>query len=160
MTINPALYTAAQLAVAKQIYNAFNGWKTPHGVFKPFHAGAIVEQADAESSFLASALGDRGSAYGLWQWHMARAHQILIGTGIDVEAFPPVAKQIQAAQWELVHTSYAKTALQYILAATDAYDAGAAACIFWEQAGAPGQPAKRGAGAVAWASYFMQQHGG
>jgi len=160
MTINPKLYTAGQLATAKQIYDAFNGFKTARGTFFPHHAAAIVEQADAESGFLISAFGDRGSAYALWQWHMARAHQILAGTGIDVTAFPSVAKQIQAAQWELVHTSYSKTALVRILAATDAYDAGSAACVYWEQAGAPGQPAKRGAGAMAWAAYFMQQHGG
>jgi hypothetical protein len=159
MSINPSFYTAAQLATAKAIYDAFNGWKTSHGTFSPHHAAAIVEQADAESSFSATALGDRGTAFGLLQWHSARASQIYTGTGINVTAFPPVAKQIQAAQWELVHTSYANTALTRILAAADAYDAGVAACVYFEQAGAPGQPAKRGAGATAWASYFMQQHG-
>ena len=159
MTINPKLYTTAQLATAKQIYDAFNGLKTERGTFFPHHAAAIVEQADAESSFNPHALGDHGTAFGLLQWHGARSSQIYAGTGINVKNAPSVASQIQAAQWELQHTSYATTALPRILATSDAYDAGAAACTYYEQAGAPGQAAKRGAGAAAWAAYFSQ-HGG
>ena len=154
MIINPAYYTAAQLAAAKQIYDAFNGWATDRGVFKPYHAAAIVEQADAESSFNPHALGDHETAFGLWQWHGARASQIHAATGINVKNAPPVADQIKAAKWELEYSSYAKTALPRIVAAPTAHDAGAAACLYWEQAGAPGQPAKRGVGAEAWGAYF------
>jgi len=157
MPLDASLYSAAQLAAAKEILDAFNGLATAHGVFQPYHAAAIVEQADAESSFDPRALGDSDTAYGLFQWHRPRAHQILEGTGVDVTTFPSIADQIEAAQWELQHSSYAVTALPKILAATNAYDASAAACIYWEQAGAPGQPAKRGAGARNWAAYFEAQ---
>jgi hypothetical protein len=131
----------------------------------PIFAAAMLAQADAESSLSPNAIGDNGSAWGLYQLHMDRivlirdgdAERKLPGCGIDVSKLPPLVKQLEAVWFELQHSE--SHALKMIQAAATSYDAGYAACKFYERAGAPGQNVKRGNRAVFWASYFMQKAG-
>jgi hypothetical protein len=117
-------------------------------------AAGLLAQADAESSLDIKAVGDHGEAFGLNQWHGARVDAIRNGCGVDLEALPPLADQLNAALWELQHTE--KHALSAIKAARTAYDAGYAGCRFWERPGSTAQYAKRGDRAEWWATYFSK----
>lgn len=142
---NPAAYYAA----AAQIYKFWlaNG-------FSPAQAAGLLTQADAESSLNPKAVGDHDTAFGLHQWHGARAAAIKAGCGVDVTKLPPLADQLKAALWELQHPEHA--ALAKIKAAKTAYDAGFAAARFWERPGSTLQYQKRGDEAEAWATYFSK----
>ncbi len=122
--------------------------------FTPAQAAGLLAQADAESSLNASAVGDHDQAFGLDQWHVSRADAIRNGCGVDLTKLPPLADQLKAALWELQHTE--KHALTQIKATSTAYDAGYAACRFWERPGSTAQYAKRGARAEVWAVFFSK----
>jgi hypothetical protein len=122
--------------------------------FTPAQAAGLLAQADAESSLKEKAVGDHGEAFGLDQWHTARIDAIRNGSGIDLKKLPILADQLKAALWELQHTE--KAALSKIKAARTAYDAGYAACRFWERPGSTVQYAKRGDRAEWWAGYFSK----
>ena len=149
---NPFECDAAQIAVANTIYQGLLGQRTQYGTFYDHHAAAMVEQAFAESSFDLDARGDNDAAFSLFQDHTARCAAIKAATGIDIEKSPTVEQVVEAVLWELENPEHA--ALEKILATTNAYDAGYAACEYYERAGAPGQPAKRAAATVLWAAYF------
>jgi hypothetical protein len=127
-------------------------------------AAAMLAQADAESSLDPRAIGDHHEAFGLHQLHMDRIRLIRDGNGtwpgcrIDVSALPSIGRQLEAVWWELNHSEM--HALKMIREAKTAYDAGFAACAFYERPGALGQNVKRGNRAMFWASYFQQAHGG
>lgn len=120
----------------------------------PAQACGLLAQADAESSLNANAIGDHDQAFGLDQWHGDRVAAIKAGCGVDLKKLPPLADQLKAALWELQHAE--KHALAQIKTATTAYDAGYAACRFWERPGSTAQYAKRGAKAEQWAVYFQK----
>ncbi|MCW2275030.1 hypothetical protein GJ654_09905 [Rhodoblastus acidophilus] len=117
-------------------------------------ACGLLAQADAESSLNTKAVGDHGLAFGLHQWHAERVDAIRNGCGVDLRESPPLDDQLKAAFWELTHTE--KRAWTAIRQAKSAYDAGYAACRFWERPGAPGQCAKRGQKAEYWENYFSR----
>ncbi|WP_158254797.1 phage tail tip lysozyme [Rhodoblastus sphagnicola] len=117
-------------------------------------ACGMLAQADAESSLDPKAVGDHGQAFGLNQWHESRVDAIRNGCGVDLRALPPLEDQLKAAHWELTHTE--KRAWTAIKQAKTAYDAGYAACRFWERPGAPGQYAKRGQKAESWKTHFLK----
>lgn len=122
--------------------------------FSPAQAAGLLAQADAESSLNPNAVGDHDRAFGLHQWHDARAAAIRKGCGVDVTRLPPLADQLKAAMWELQHSEHA--ALVHIEAAKTAYAAGYAAARFWERPASTGQYAKRGDKAEAWSAYFSK----
>lgn len=121
------------------------------GVSVPF-AIAMVTQAEFESGFETSAIGDSGSAFNLYQWHWARGETILAETGIDVRSETDLTKVIAAAYWELNHTEIA--AREAIVSAGTAADASREACILFEGAGAPGAADRRALGAERWSVHF------
>jgi hypothetical protein len=120
--------------------------------FSPAQAYGLLAQADAESSLNPKAIGDRDQAFGLDQWHESRVDAIRNGCGVDLKTLPPLADQLRAALWELQHTE--KHALLQIKAARTAFDAGYAACRFWERPARVAEYARRGALAEKWAAHF------
>jgi tail lysozyme len=128
----------------------FNKWKS-YGLSNEF-ALAMTAQAEAESAFLVNAKGDHDTAYGIYQLHVDRCTVVKAATGIDVTVFPALEKQCDAAWWELNNTE--KVALNNIRGATNARDAGIAACVYYERAGAPAAAERRGAMSERWAVYF------
>jgi hypothetical protein len=150
---------AVQETNAGLIYNYFS---PPSGMGK-IGAIALVAMASAESAFDPTALGDKDTAYGLWQLHEERTSLICNGgqgykgCGIDVKARvlagnAGVMEQCQAIDWELAHSEH--TAKAAILAATSVYDAAVAATTKYMRPGAPGQPAARALTAAKWAAFF------
>jgi len=115
-------------------------------------ACGMLAQADAESSLNPDAIGDHDRAFGLDQWHPSRIDAIRNGCGIDLMKRPPLADQLRAALWELKHTE--RHAFLQIKAAGSAWDAGYAACRFWERPASAAQYARRGALAEKWAAFF------
>lgn len=133
---------------AAQVYNA---WKAL-GVSNPF-ALAMTTQAEFESAFQSSAVGDQGTAYNIYQWHwVPRGQSILAATGIDVRTETSLSRIVSAAWWELNHTE--TKARDAIAAATTAHDASVAACTLFEGAGAPMAAERRGVGAERWATWI------
>jgi hypothetical protein len=124
--------------------------------FTPAQACGLLAQADAESSLNETAVGDHGQAFGLHQWHSSRVEAIREGCGVDLSKAPGLADQLKAALWELQHTE--KVALEKIMAARTAYDAGHAAARYWERPGSTAQYARRGDAAEKWATYFARRH--
>lgn len=129
----------------------FNQWKAL-GVINPFALGMLA-QAEAECSLNIRAIGDKGTAYGLHQWHADRCQAMLAGCGVDPRKDPPVEAQVNAAWWELTHVETA--ALAKIRAAETAKDAGMAAATYYERAGASMAAEHRGAMAERWADLFQ-----
>lgn len=88
--------------------------------FDSAHAAAIVANMNAESGGNPNAVGDGGSARGLFQWHPDRQAKIKAGLGIDVTSATR-DQQLDAAVWELHNRG------QYdaFLAQQGAYNAGA-----------------------------------
>ncbi len=119
-------------------------------------ACGLLAQADAESSFNPKAVGDHGHAFGLEQWHRSRIDAIRNGCGVDLTLLPPLEDQLKAALWELTHTE--RHALHQVKDTRTAFDAGYAACRFWERPASTAQYAKRGAMAEKWAAYFAEHH--
>ena len=90
---NPAPYWIA----AAQIYNGLRGCSAPI----PMTVGALAN-ADMESAFKPGAVGDRDTAFNIWQWHWSpRGERILAGTGIDVRHEASIKKICSALWWEL-----------------------------------------------------------
>ena len=130
---------------------SINKWLS-YGVSMQF-ALAMTAQAEAESSFEIKALGDHKSAYGLFQFHSDRCALIKAGTGIDITKFPSLETQIEGAWYELHATE--KHAFDAISAAKTALDAGVAACVRYERAGAAMAAKRRGVMAERWCDYVQ-----
>lgn len=134
---------------AAKVFNAFRSF----GEGNPF-AIAMVTMAFMESWFLPEAVGDNGTAFGVFQWHTDRAARIKTNTGIDLLAKPPpgLADQCRAAYWELNATeTKARNAMR---AAKTAYDAAAAATALYERAGAASAVERRAAEAEKWSAFI------
>ena len=145
MTITPAQSIANRKTIYAFWLGAFN---------LPSAAAGLTAQALGESSYDPAAIGDHGTAYSLQQWHGVRAAAIEAGCGIDVTKLPPLADALKAALWELRNPE--KGALAHILSAKTAYDAGYAACRYWERPAATADYAKRGNLAEEIAVYFSK----
>ena len=128
--------------------------------FSAAQAAGMVAQADAEASLDPTAVGDAGKAFGLFQLHADRAALVCNGNkqypgcGVNVQTLPSVSAQLEAIWHELRHSE--KHALSEILATQTAYDAGFAACLYYERSGIKTQAAKRGAKAETWLKYFAE----
>lgn len=128
----------------------FNQWKALN-YDNPFALG-MLSQGEAECSLNVKAVGDNDSAFGLHQWHSDRCDAIKAGCGIDPRIDNKIEHHVIAANWEL-HNSE-RAAMLKIDAATTACDAGIAAAVFYERAGAPLAAQRRGAMAERWAILF------
>ena len=113
-----------------------------------FQACGLVAQIQGESTFNPKAVGDHDHSFGLFQLHADRAALIKAGCGIDMLALPAFDDQLAAVWWELNHTE--KHALAKIQATTSAYDAGYAACRFYERPASSADWVKRGQFAADW----------
>jgi hypothetical protein len=146
-------YDAKYYAAARQIRAFFMGKGFTHE-----QACGWVANASAESSLSASAIGDKGHAFGAFQLHSDRCELIrdggqgMKGCGIDIMTLPDLKTQLEAVAFELNHSE--KHARDKIMWTTTPYDAGYAICHFYERPGAPGQAEKRGQGAEKWAEWF------
>ncbi|ARN82155.1 phage tail tip lysozyme [Methylocystis bryophila] len=162
--LNPSLYLPWQHERALSIYRFFDGKSSPRGTLRAHHAAAMVEQADAESSFFIDAWGDLYTAYGLWQMHddrLARGCQFL-GVAKPLCAGRLTAKNglSLTQQCEIAWREFQTTeslAFALLLSTTNAHDAGAVACAKYERAGAKSQPEIRGQRALAWLNWLTQQ---
>lgn len=145
--------TPEYYATAKTIYDFWVGKKCT-----PAQAAGWLAQDDAEASLNPKAKGDKDKfgvykAFGLAELHPDRIAVIKAGCGIDMATCPDVLTQLNGMWWELQHTAE-HHAWKMVAATTTAYDAGFAACKYYERPGAPGQAEKRGALAQKWAGYF------
>lgn len=130
----------------------FNEWRAL-GYDNP-GAIAMTTQAEFEAAFKSSARGDSDTAVNDYQDHMDRVLAILKATGTDLRTETSIHKIVAAAAWELDNThTKARAAIK---AATTAYDASAAACEYFEVAGAANAMARRGLGAERWAAWFAK----
>jgi hypothetical protein len=100
-----------------------------------------------ESSFDPDAVGDKGKAYGLFQWHGDRQAQFKAVCGKDIRE-GSATDQMTFLNWEL-HNSEKKAGDALKLART-AREAGEIFCKLFERASAPGQAEKRGILAQQW----------
>ena len=97
-----AAVSAAPLAYNDKAEKIYKFWLAAG--LTPAQACGLLAQADAESSLNIAAVGDHGQAFGLNQWHGARAEAIRNGCGVDLTGLPPLEDQLKAAWWELRHT--------------------------------------------------------
>jgi len=111
---------------------------------------AALANADMESAFKPGAIGDKGTAHNLWQWHDDRAARILAGYGVDVRTETNVVAVTGALVWEISTVRAYQPAFTAMKAATTAEDAAAIFCEKIEGAGAPGAKERRAADAAWW----------
>ena len=138
---------------AAQVFNAWIDLGSP----VPY-AIAMLTQAEFESAFKWNAVGDKDTAFNMYQWHWnPRGVAILAATGIDVRKEQSIKRIVAAADWELSHVL--KKARDAMLAATNPHDASIAACKLFEGAGAPNAAERRGFGADRWAAWIPQNAG-
>jgi len=170
--LDPATCLSWQIAVARKCLAFFTGRMdlVSKTELRDYHAAGILEQLFAESSFEKDVWGDNGMAYGLAQLHncnsrdrLPRACEFLgapipelhldaLGRQVTVNSLS-VDQQLQAIWHELLTTE--RTALGYILAAQNAYDAGYAACRYYERPRSPFTWARRGAEAQIWYDWLL-----
>jgi Phage tail lysozyme len=129
-----------------------DSWRN-HGFSIPFALGMLAN-AEAESSLDPTAMGDRGTAFGLHQWHGDRIAAIRKSTGIDIAALPPIETQIAAAIWELSNLPW--VGMSAIKSQTTAYGAAMQACALFERAGALDATQRRGSMAERWSAHFAK----
>jgi hypothetical protein len=117
-------------------------------------AVGILAQFNQESSLDPTAVGDKGTAFGLGQWHGDRCQAMANGIEIDPRTNKNLIDQCRAAWWELL--SPERAAFEIIMAAADPYDAGLAGCMWMRPAA--DERDKRGKEAVSLAQ-FLQARG-
>lgn len=117
-----------------------------HGWSKVVGYGAAAN-AFNESSFDPDAVGDHGTAYGLFQWHTDRQEQFRAVCGKPIRE-ATATDQITFLNWELHSTE--KKAGDALKQARTAREAGEVFCRLFERASAPGQAEKRGSLAQQW----------
>jgi hypothetical protein len=114
---------------------------------------AGVANAEAETAFNTEAVGDHGSAHGLYQWHGDRVKWLLENTKVDVTT-AELSAQVLAAYQEL-RQRYPKT-LEKLLATATAAEAAQIFCAEYEGAGAPNATQRRSKMAERWSAYFAR----
>ena len=109
----------------------------------PFSISGLAN-ADMESAFKPSAVGDKGTAFGLWQHHwVPRGAKILAGTGIDVRIETDPFTCCRALWWELNNTRSYSRALSLMLQTSTVSIACPIFTAQIEGAGAPDAGARR-----------------
>lgn len=130
---------------ARAIYQSIR----KYDVGNPFAIGALAN-ADLESAFHTGAVGDKGTAFNLWQWHSDRAARILLATGIDLTKDNDIPRVVAALFWELSNVRPYAKAFADMKATTTAEEAAGIFCQFIEGAGAPDAKERREADAAWW----------
>lgn len=137
-------YSAAQLAVAQQIFDFFS----PADKLGPMGAVAAAVNAFCKSSFKPDIEGDHDKAFGLWQ-----EHADCDVTNLVLKDDADVAAQC-AFIWRDMQTTE-RHARDAILAAKTSADATYAWCARYERPAAAETEAARRAGLAAeWAAHF------
>lgn len=139
---------AVQQANAKIIFDFF----ADPARLGPIGALGMVAQAQGESAFEPTAIGDHDNAVGLFQLWPERRAAIKAGCGVDITPQTSIEDQCFGVWWELMNVE--RKALSMIKAATTPYEAGYNAEVYYERSGTPGDPEKRGNFAVTWAQTF------
>lgn len=134
---------------AAKVFNNFRGF----GESIPFSI-AMVVMGQMEADFQTGVVGDKGTAFGLWQEHADRAAAIKKATGIDLLAkpAPSIKDQCIAAQFEFGKTEMkARDAMRKEVTAAGA----AAQCTaLFERAGAAGAVDRRAADGTRWSAFI------
>jgi hypothetical protein len=156
--IGGALYSAAQVAVANQIYDFATsemGWDSQQGDMAHIFAIAAVANADRETSFNAVIVGDQDTAKGLYQWHAPRRALIKLKTKVDVWD-GTVASSLTGMRFEMTGTGgeYGP-AFEKIIACAAVEDASEAWCRYYEEASASNAVARSRSLATAWSKFFQ-----
>jgi N-acetylmuramoyl-L-alanine amidase/Phage tail lysozyme len=136
---------------AAQVYNAWRDF----GVSIPF-AIAMLTQAEFESAFYPTAIGDGGTAWNLYQWHLDRAEAIYHCTGGDVRTETSMKRIVAAAWWEMTNVPAYIKAKAVISGATRASDASSIACRLYEGAGAADAAERRALGGERWSVWIAK----
>ncbi|GAB0175010.1 MAG: hypothetical protein HHAS10_08890 [Candidatus Altimarinota bacterium] len=101
---------------------SYDFWKSK-GLSEEQIAGLLANEA-RESRCNPRAIGDNGSAHGIFQWHPERRVKILKGTGIDISTASHI-DQLKAAWWEMTEDDFEKKVFSELKSATDAGEAAA-----------------------------------
>ena len=111
---------------------------------------AALANADLERAFHTNIVGDKGTAFNLFQWHTDRADRIAENTGIDVKSEHSIPKVVSALWWEMTHVRAYAHAFDLMDIAQTANEAAALFCQYIEGAGAPNAKERRSADASWW----------
>ena len=118
---------------------------------------AALANADMESAFHTNVVGDKGTAFNLWQWHADRAERIAENTGIDVKSEHSIPKVVSALWWEMTHVKAYAHAFDLMDIAKTANEAAGLFCQYIEGAGAPNAKERRELDA-SWWSVAVAKH--
>jgi hypothetical protein len=119
----------------------------------PLHAWALLGSEEGETSMRPHVVGDHGEAFGIAQWHGARADAILKGCGIDVRTASH-ADQLRAQHWEMTEGSYRRV-WPALMAAETLWSAVTVLVAKYEQSGSQARDIQRRVGlAEGWAKVF------
>jgi hypothetical protein len=155
--IGGVLYSAAQVAVARQIQDfcvSEMPWQPQQGDIANMFSIAAVANADRETSLNPKAVGDSDTAFNLWQWHTARRAAIKLKTGIDVWD-QTAASALAAMKWEMGEGGTYHSAFLKITACTTPETASVAWCESYEIASAANAVSRSQSLATAWAIFFQ-----
>lgn len=136
---------------ARSIYQSLSKYRLGN----PFAIGALAN-ADLESAFHTGVVGDRGTAFNLWQWHSDRAARILLNTGIDVTKDNGIPRVVAALMWELSNVRAYAQAFADMKDAKTAHEAAGIFCQYIEGAGAPDAKERREADADWWTAAITE----
>ena len=106
------------------------------------HAVAFLGNEAGEDSFLNHAIGDKGEAVGLGQWHGARRANILAHTGIDVGTASHL-DQLKAQHWEATQADGYRHVFAELLATDTLTDAVTVLVKKYEQSAQPARDIPR-----------------
>ena len=118
---------------------------------------AALANADMESAFHTNIVGDKGTAFNLWQWHTYRADRIAENTGIYVKSEHSIPKVVSALWWEMTHVRAYAHAFDLMDIASTANEAAGLFCQYIEGAGAPNAKERRELDA-SWWSVAIAKH--
>ena len=140
---------------AAQTYNGLRGC----GAGNALTIGAMAN-ADMEAAMNPTAIGDKDTAFNLWQWHWEpRGVFILARTGVDVRSERSIKKICGALWFELNNVRAYATGFRSMKAANTAAMAARIFCTTIEGAGAADAADRRALDAdfwVTWVSKFPQ----
>lgn len=133
-------------AAARDIFTTLRGL----GASTPLAVAAIAN-ADMESALKTDVVGDRDTAYNLWQHHWnPRGNRILASTQIDLRHERDVTAVCRALWWELSNVHAYAHAFAEMQAALRSEDAAGIFCAVIEGAGAADAKERRQANAEIW----------
>lgn len=97
---------------------------------------AFLGNESGETSFLTHAIGDKGEAVGLGQWHKARRANILAHTGIDVGTASHL-DQLRSQHWEMTKADGYRHVFDELMATDTLTDAVTVLVRKYEQSAQP-----------------------